>query len=111
MSPPFPLSPKSKMMMHQGIERQGEISMAMSVGIDYTVENWKTCLMEDGQTLELCSFVDSAALLVYLEHTCALYPEPTIALSSALQTKWVPLNYMTDQQLGEEPRWYSNGAQ
>ena len=24
--------------------------MAMSIGVDNTAENWKTCLMENGQT-------------------------------------------------------------
>jgi predicted butyrate kinase (DUF1464 family) len=83
--------------------------MAMSIGVDYTAENWKTCLMENGQTLELCSFVDSTAALAYVEHICARYPEPTLALSSVLRT--APLNFMTNQQLNEEPQRYSNGLQ
>ena len=55
--------------------------MPMSIGIDSTKADWKTCLMENGQTLELCSFVDFAAVLAYVEHLCALYPEPTITVS------------------------------
>ena len=54
--------------------------MAISIGIDSTTQNWKTCLMENGAILELCSFADAAALLAYVEHICALYPEPTVAV-------------------------------
>src|SRR6266571_1016035 len=57
--------------------------MALSIGIDYNRGHGKTCLMENGQVTELHSFMDAAALLAYLEHTCALYPEPVVALASA----------------------------
>lgn len=77
--------------------------MAMSIGVDYASENWKTCLMENGQTLELCSFVNVADVLAYVEHICARYPEPTLAFTSDLHTPL--LNFTTHQQLGEAPRW------
>jgi len=68
----------------QGSEHQGEDEyMALSIGIDYNRGHGKTCLMENGQVTELHSFMDAAALLAYLEHTCALYPEPVVALASA----------------------------
>src|SRR6266571_5352446 len=57
--------------------------MALSIGIDYNRGHGKTCLMEDERVAELHSFMDAAALLAYLDHTCALYPEPVVALASA----------------------------
>jgi predicted butyrate kinase (DUF1464 family) len=75
--------------------------MALSVGIDHSRQNWKTCILENEQTLELCSFVDSASVLAYVERTCAFYPELTIALSLGLDAPFTPLSTITDQQLDE----------
>src|SRR5207249_114165 len=55
----------------------------LSIGINYDRGRGKTCLIENGRVAELLSFMDVAALLAYLEHTCALYSEPVVALASA----------------------------
>ncbi len=60
--------------------------MTMSIGIDYTFGEWKTCFAENGQTIELCTFADSDAILAYIERICSIYPEPILALSSTLET-------------------------
>ena len=70
--------------------------MAMSIGIDYKDGVWKTCLTENGQTIELCTFADSGAILAYIERLCAFYPEPIIALSSTLETTLCSLQTLED---------------
>ncbi len=71
--------------------------MAMSIGIDYKDGVWKTCLTENGQTIELCTFADSDAILAYIERLCAFYPEPIIALSSTLETTLCSLQTLEDR--------------
>ncbi len=71
--------------------------MALSMGLDESKGRWKTCLTENGQTVELCSFVDAKAVLAYLGSTCAFYPEPTIALSSGFGTPLTSLYAFTEQ--------------
>lgn len=65
--------------------------MSVSLGLSFNMGNWKTCLMENGQALEFFSFVDHVALRAYLEQTCTLYPEPTIVLSTDLETPFTSL--------------------
>ena len=72
--------------------------MTMSIGIDYKAGTWKTCFTENGQTLELCTFADSDATLAYIESVCTLYPEPIIALSSALETTLCSLQALLEEQ-------------
>ncbi len=72
--------------------------MTMSIGIDYNVGVWKTCLTENGQTIELCTFADSDATLAYIEGLCAFYPEPIIALSSTLETTLCSLQMLLVEQ-------------
>ena len=60
--------------------------MTISIGIDYKTGEWKTCFTENGQTIELCMFANSDALLDYIDRICSFYPEPIIALSSTLET-------------------------
>ena len=72
--------------------------MTMSIGIDYKVGVWKTCFTENGQTLELCTFANSDATLAYIEHLCAFYPEPIIALSSTLETRLISLQTLLVEQ-------------
>lgn len=72
--------------------------MAMSIGIDYKAGVWKTCLMENGQTIELCTFANSDATLAYIESVCTFYPEPIIALSSALETTLCSLETLLEEQ-------------
>ena len=66
--------------------------MAMSIGMEYRQEKLKTCLMENERVLESCSFNDAASALAYLKHTCAIYPEPIIAIASGLDTRLAPLH-------------------
>ncbi len=72
--------------------------MTMSIGIDYKAGTWKTCFAENGQTLELCTFANSDATLAYIESVCTLYPEPIIALSSALETTLCSLQTLLEEQ-------------
>jgi predicted butyrate kinase (DUF1464 family) len=75
--------------------------MVLNIGIDCSLEGWQTCLMENGRVLELCSFSEAPALLAYIQYTCALFPEPTIALSSDLNTEYAALHTITEQQFYE----------
>jgi predicted butyrate kinase (DUF1464 family) len=69
----------------------GRTAMSVSLGVSYSMGNWKTCLVENGQVLEFYSFVDHVAVRAYLEHTCTLYPEPTIVVSTDLETPFTSL--------------------
>jgi predicted butyrate kinase (DUF1464 family) len=71
----------------------GEIAMALSVGIDFDENNWKICMLEHGEVLELRSFVSSSAALAYVEHYCVLYPELTIVAATAgFESPFTPLH-------------------
>ena len=70
--------------------------MAMSVGIDYTRNVWKFCLLENGQVIELRKFSHADEVVAYIEDICVLYPEPIIALSSSLETTLCSLSSLTD---------------
>ncbi len=72
--------------------------MTMSIGIDYKAGTWKTCFTENGQTIELCTFGNSDATLAYVESICAVYPEPIIALSSALETTLCSMQALLEEQ-------------
>jgi predicted butyrate kinase (DUF1464 family) len=65
--------------------------MSVSLGVSYSMGNWKTCLVENGQVLEFYSFVDHVAVRAYLEHTCTHYPEPTMVVSTDLETPFTSL--------------------
>ncbi len=73
--------------------------MALSIGIDSNVEKWKTCLIENGSALELHTFEGAEATFSYVEQICALYPEPTIGLSTQLNISFGPLNVLSEPQL------------
>ena len=75
--------------------------MALSIGIDYSKGAWKSCLMENGRPLELQLFNDNAAALTYLRQTCALYPDPMIALASDVNILLTSLSNPTEQQSHE----------
>jgi len=77
--------------------------MTMSIGIDYKAGIWKTCFTENGQTIELCTFADSGAILSYIERICAFYPEPIIALSSTLETTLCSLQSLEQEDLFTTP--------
>ncbi|HCI78784.1 MAG TPA: hypothetical protein DHW02_03755 [Ktedonobacter sp.] len=74
--------------------------MAMSVGIDYTRNSWKLCLLENGQVVELQQFSHADEVIAYLEDMCVLYPEPIIALSSSLETTLCSLSSLLDEDEG-----------
>ena len=75
--------------------------MVLNIGVDCRADGWKICLMEHGRVLELGSFPDSLAMLVYIQSMCAHYPEPTIAVSSDMNTCYAALHTMTEQQFYE----------
>lgn len=77
--------------------------MTMSIGIDYTTGSWKTCLTENGQTVELCTFAQSGETLAYIEDICALYPEPILALSSSLETALCSLQTLVADHAASTP--------
>lgn len=56
--------------------------MTLSIGIEFDSEIWRTCMMEDGQMLELSSFGNFTAALAYVERSCSLYPELPIVVAS-----------------------------
>src|SRR5260370_21909164 len=67
--------------------------MALSVGIDFDENNWKICMLEHGEVLELRSFVNSSAALAYVERYCVLYPELTIVAATAgFENPFTPLH-------------------
>ena len=71
--------------------------MAMSVGIDYTENSWKLCLLENGQVVELQRFSQVDEVVAYIEDICILYPEPIIALSSSLETTLCSLSSLSSE--------------
>ena len=79
----------------------GRNAMSVSIGVSYSMGNWKTCLMENGQALELYSFVDPVAARGYLAHTCTVYPEPTIVVSTDLETPFTRLVTISSTGLEE----------
>lgn len=60
--------------------------MAVSIGIEYAANEWRTCLVEDDAVLECRTFVAVAALEEYLQQICGWYSEVSIALSTPLET-------------------------
>ena len=71
----------------------------LSIGVHYNKGNWKTCLMENGHTLELRLFKDICAALEYVQFHCAIFPEPVIALS--INTHLTPKQAYTGGHLPE----------
>ncbi len=82
--------------------------MVLNIGVDCSADDWKTCLMEHGHLLQLSSFTDALAMLAYVQHICAHYPEPTIALSSDLNTSFAALHTLTEQQFYEMTLYRGN---
>jgi Protein of unknown function (DUF1464) len=64
----------------------------VSIGIDYSGGDWKLCLLEDGEPSECLRFSEQEQAFRWLSHTSALYPEPTIGLSSLLDCAFCPLS-------------------
>ena len=72
--------------------------MALSIGVVRHGNAWKTCMVEQGQFVEQHAFEDAAKTLAYLEHTCARYPELTLAISLACETPFLALSDATVRQ-------------
>lgn len=72
--------------------------MVVHIGVDCHVEGWKTCLMENERTLEVCTFTDAAAALTYLKHLCALYPEPVIAVAADMNACFAPIAAISERE-------------
>jgi hypothetical protein len=70
---------------------------SVSIGIDYSGGDWKLCLLEDGKASECLRFHEQEEAFRWLSHTTALYPEPTIGLSSLLDCAFCPLSALTGQ--------------
>ncbi|GCE13174.1 DUF1464 family protein [Tengunoibacter tsumagoiensis] len=60
--------------------------MALSIGIEIGDLSYRICLTEKSQIVEYQQFADLQAVQAYVEQTCALYPEPVIALASPWPT-------------------------
>jgi predicted butyrate kinase (DUF1464 family) len=56
--------------------------MSLSIGVDYGFASWKLCLLEHGQAPAYQRFSSAEELLAFITHTCALFPEPFIALAA-----------------------------
>lgn len=65
--------------------------MTVSIGIHYADSRWLICVTERDMTLECATFAASAALIVSLKQTCAVYPEARIALSLPVETGFLSL--------------------
>ena len=72
--------------------------MALSIGVVRHGNAWKTCMMEQGQLLEQHAFENTMQTLSYLTHTCARYPELTLAVSLACETPFLALSDSTKRQ-------------
>jgi hypothetical protein len=75
--------------------------MALSIGIDCSITQWRICLREHGKILHLRSFEDVSLAISYLERICALYPEPTIVLPAGNSDSLARLSIITDQQCAD----------
>lgn len=71
--------------------------MALSIGIEYTMDVWKTCLMEDGYPVELHTFSNAKDTLSYIEQLCMIYPDPIITITSASTITDQPLSSANEQ--------------
>lgn len=72
--------------------------MALSIGVVRHGNAWKTCMTEQGQIVEQHAFENTMQTLSYLTHTCASYPELTLAVSLACETPFLALSDSTEQQ-------------
>lgn len=72
--------------------------MALSIGVVRHGNTWKTCMMEQGQLVEQHTFENTVQILSYLTHTCARYPEVTLAISLACETPFLALGDSNEQQ-------------
>jgi predicted butyrate kinase (DUF1464 family) len=72
--------------------------MALSIGVVRHGNAWKTCMIEQGHIVEQYTFENTLKTLSYLTHTCARYPELTLAISLACETPFLALSDSMEQQ-------------
>lgn len=70
-----------------------------SIGIDYAVGNWKTCVVENGEALEFSTFGEVSAVLDYIQKVSDTSAETSIALASRFETTFGPLAAIPGFQL------------
>lgn len=72
--------------------------MALSMGVVRHGNAWKVCMVEQGQLVEQHAFENTLQTLSYLVHTCARYPELTLAVSLACEIPFLSLSDSTALQ-------------
>lgn len=72
--------------------------MTVSIGVDYTSGQWKSCVIDRGHLTELRAFSSSDELLEFVDRICTLYPEPTLGVSLDLALPFCPLQNLSDEQ-------------
>lgn len=80
--------------------------MTISIGVDYTPEQWRVCGVDQGKPVELHTFATAGELLALVRQICALYPEPTIVVSLEVTTPFSALPALTDEQIDRLVRRY-----
>jgi len=72
--------------------------MTLSIGVAYTPEQWKVCVVDQGQPTEFHTFTTTSTLLDLLAQICAHYPEPTLVLSLPVNSPFRALRAFTEKQ-------------
>ncbi len=77
--------------------------MSLCIGIDWSGNQWSICLVENEYIVDSSQYLDAASALAYVEHLCALYPEPIIGVATHLKAGLIPLYaFQADSFLLEE---------
>lgn len=72
--------------------------MALSMGVIRHGNSWRTYMMEQEQLVEHYTFENTAGTMSYLAHTCARYPELTLAVSLGGDAPFLTLSDSTPLQ-------------
>ncbi len=72
--------------------------MALSMGVVRHGNSWYTYMMEQEQLIEQYTFENTAQTMSYLAHTCARYPELTLAISLGGDSPFLTLSDSTPRQ-------------
>lgn len=75
--------------------------MALSMGVARQGNSWHTYMMEQEQLIEQYTFENTAQTTSYLAHTCARYPELTLAVSLGGDSPFLTLSDSTPRQQEE----------
>jgi predicted butyrate kinase (DUF1464 family) len=85
--------------------------MAVSIGIDYRLGQWRMCCLEQGKVVELHLFEHADDMLVEVRQLCTRYPEPTLVIALDVSTPFVTLAHLSDEQLERlGQRYHPNAA-